>query len=756
MKHAPRDSNAFEESTQTDSKAVERQSQKHTRSFDKLEIVVFVLVLITSIVALFWSMRQLTGWWFPSPGFVVIAIASACLFSTLLTNYATDKLRVAHQILFEMSWATLQHICRDFLVNWRMFAILGAVVLFGLAWNSGFLDKVVVESVVVVLKTCCAILLKLYGLPFALLAICIFLSSTRWGFYRPVRWRNYAARTGFFTLMPAGSRRFVLCLGLGCLIAVALIRLADDGMRKRIEKSACDHVERCLSHRGSRIAQRQSEVSDALSKITKMASSNVQPMNTQVAKQMKDVMDKLASNPEQLESAAANEDSFWKQFEKDSEAFGNRENLSSALKSLSASEQKSFATELLNDLRCIFEITQEGKIECSKEVKKLCEEEASRTEVESLMKAILYSKESVDSQSNLYHILVYDYVYPKPYEVAARLKEHFCWGDSQLQEDRVRALFTLSMTFPAENDSTEKVDSTDKVETETKWVIHPSEWVAPGGDIARLLQSGRVLDLIQGRVLEPMNREIDWPLGLTTVRLREMMRGVIQTLTIMLFAWGLCVLAVSSYRQFSELAFVPIRRVEYELKSSSIAYNSGQTWYEIWNNDISNAKLDPRGGSGDLRVQDITDSATQTNKLVPMAIAAALRTRGLGGTKEESLGSAAEVIVRWRERCEQEHQLLQLIAASMPNLGFVGTIIGIGQGLAVAYSIGLPSSNPFHKAEVIAVMTSHLGTAFYTTLVALLCATPFYFLMLWLQRLSHHIAELVSKKIAAFVIERVL
>ena len=90
------------------------------------------------------------------------------------------------------------------------------------------------------------------------------------------------------------------------------------------------------------------------------------------------------------------------------------------------------------------------------------------------------------------------------------------------------------------------------------------------------------------------------------------------------------------------------------------------------------------------------------------------------------------------ERLESELSMIRYIAWAIPSVGFIGTVRGIGQALGQA-----------HKAiegDIFDVTTS-LGVAFNSTLIALLISIVLMFLLYQLQSLQEHYV-LIPKRTA--------
>lgn len=77
-----------------------------------------------------------------------------------------------------------------------------------------------------------------------------------------------------------------------------------------------------------------------------------------------------------------------------------------------------------------------------------------------------------------------------------------------------------------------------------------------------------------------------------------------------------------------------------------------------------------------------------------------------------------------RAERESEGALIRYLAWAVPSIGFIGTVIGIGNALGDAHKV---LGEPSQKQGAIQEITALLGTAFDTTLVALICSLVLMF-----------------------------
>jgi len=110
--------------------------------------------------------------------------------------------------------------------------------------------------------------------------------------------------------------------------------------------------------------------------------------------------------------------------------------------------------------------------------------------------------------------------------------------------------------------------------------------------------------------------------------------------------------------------------------------------------------------------------------LVPRALLAALYRYGATRNVQDVSDAARGVCEAEAERLDSELSMLRYIAWAIPAIGFIGTVRGIGDALGQA-----------HRAVTgdVSGVTEGLGTAFNSTLVALLISIVLMFLLHQLQ-----------------------
>ena len=114
----------------------------------------------------------------------------------------------------------------------------------------------------------------------------------------------------------------------------------------------------------------------------------------------------------------------------------------------------------------------------------------------------------------------------------------------------------------------------------------------------------------------------------------------------------------------------------------------------------------------------------ERDALVPRGLLAALNRFGVTRSISDASASARDVCEGEGDRLDSELSLLRYIAWAIPAIGFIGTVRGIGDALSQA-----------HRAMQgdLSGVTAGLGTAFNSTLVALLLSLLLMFLLHHLQ-----------------------
>lgn len=119
-----------------------------------------------------------------------------------------------------------------------------------------------------------------------------------------------------------------------------------------------------------------------------------------------------------------------------------------------------------------------------------------------------------------------------------------------------------------------------------------------------------------------------------------------------------------------------------------------------------------------------------------------------GGT----LISAQELLNSNVERCETElerieYSAIDYLVFAIPSLGFIGTVIGIGAALGSADSV-VSASGREEQVRAVSDVTSVLGSAFDTTLIALVASLTVVAILSWVRSGESEMLRMVRHRIA--------
>ncbi|MCC9600732.1 MotA/TolQ/ExbB proton channel family protein [Stieleria sp. JC731] len=359
--------------------------------------------------------------------------------------------------------------------------------------------------------------------------------------------------------------------------------------------------------------------------------------------------------------------------------------------------------------------------------------------------------QAIESQQRgeaLYSLCATEYQFPKSFQVSDRwakqIDESMVWDSAGSSELIQKAKLSWFSSLIARPDSE----------------YQPELWNKPaqGKPIRQILGAGKYQDLIDRNLLKIVNffvepcaeqeesdasgavqsafkedaltsmREARYVFGLSPSARRELLRGPIQLATMVLCVWGLLFLLAVK---------IPLSILEFGYMPMSATYRGSETpktWMHLW----AMPTIDPKASSP--IISEVYGEARSNRFLIPRITGAAFLAKKSGKTDSEVEQTGLAMIAEWKKEKEHENQFLELLMFALPNIGFLGTIIGLTRGLGIAYAIGIPSDDPFHKSAIIASMSTQLGTAFYTTLVALVCLIPLAFCTYWLQRTQDFIA----------------
>lgn len=121
----------------------------------------------------------------------------------------------------------------------------------------------------------------------------------------------------------------------------------------------------------------------------------------------------------------------------------------------------------------------------------------------------------------------------------------------------------------------------------------------------------------------------------------------------------------------------------------------------------------------------------ERNLLLPRALLHALRRFGATRSLQDVSASTHMLVSSEAERLDSELSMIRFIVWAIPAIGFVGTVRGIGIALRMAHRAV--------EGDVTAV-TQYLGSAFNSTLIALLACITLMFLVHQLQLIQERLA----------------
>jgi len=135
--------------------------------------------------------------------------------------------------------------------------------------------------------------------------------------------------------------------------------------------------------------------------------------------------------------------------------------------------------------------------------------------------------------------------------------------------------------------------------------------------------------------------------------------------------------------------------------------------------------------AGDLRREVQALSPRVKKKLIPRAMTAALHRFVSTGNVQDVSDAATAVCNAEGDRMDSELSMIRYIAWAIPSIGFIGTVRGIGTGLA--------RSADAMENDDLSLVTSALGTAFNSTLIALILSIILMFFVHRLQLMQERL-----------------
>ncbi len=235
---------------------------------------------------------------------------------------------------------------------------------------------------------------------------------------------------------------------------------------------------------------------------------------------------------------------------------------------------------------------------------------------------------------------------------------------------------------------------------------------------------------IDGRIVEPLAD----PIFLMVKYIQEMLRkqnsysravnfnGFIQFWSFWFFGVAILILC-TRLRYYTAVHLFGMFPIGKELRGLN---NAKQ--FEMHLNDWENADLDVP--SNLAKCFKDAQSFIVENAFQPLTIRQASHYTSLESRREEEK-KGFEIIDIYREYMESGYASIRYLAWSIPSIGFLGTVLGIGWAMIKADKIVTESG--VGQAEILKSITIDLGVAFDTTLIALLLCIVLMLLIYWIQ-----------------------
>lgn len=269
-----------------------------------------------------------------------------------------------------------------------------------------------------------------------------------------------------------------------------------------------------------------------------------------------------------------------------------------------------------------------------------------------------------------------------------------------------------------------------------------------GGLTLRKAVTSRLITAVDQSIVRAIEsggrKERPFTLQVTFIRFRSIIRGPIQFITMCVFLAGMTLLVIKGYVHgvWAQLSYLPFVSSPY--RDPPDPYDA--RWRDLWSGQ---RKASP----GDPVTRQVVGSRMTAKDLLPRMFQAGFGSIAAGHAPAAAADAADEAADDWVAGQEREQVFLDYLEYLLPALGFVGTLIGNGQGLGVANQVVLP--DPETQAESISSMTTHLGMAFYATLVSLVCAIVYLFFRAGSSRLQSAVVRACKLKVRAYLLAHV-
>jgi len=236
--------------------------------------------------------------------------------------------------------------------------------------------------------------------------------------------------------------------------------------------------------------------------------------------------------------------------------------------------------------------------------------------------------------------------------------------------------------------------------------------------------------------------------------------GIIQLLTYVLFFWGITIMSIRLLVLKNEKRITGL-------------------WEDFINNSGVNLDTTRRGRSIIPEYNEISLNEVEAEKMLLNQFSTYIyETKGyvkkqifftlqimnkLWDNLEESFkksrfGMSAKSIEDVFSQAEKsldniEYSNINYITWAIPSLGFLGTVLGISQALGSSDEV-VKAPDVASQALAITDVTTNLGVAFDTTLIALICSIPLFFLIQGIRSSESKFLVSFEQKISALVKER--
>lgn len=274
-------------------------------------------------------------------------------------------------------------------------------------------------------------------------------------------------------------------------------------------------------------------------------------------------------------------------------------------------------------------------------------------------------------------------------------------------------------------------------------------------EITKKLQDA-VQENLLNRIEKHRSGSVAYTLNLTYLRARSMVRGPIQLTTIIVFFWGMILLLIKGlvFGLFVQLPLHPgFLKVMGLIKASAGPFEDDDQHESRWI-DVMSGQREVGRGNPIMRQVCSAGTIKEAEQLVAGQLIAGFEALEAGAGLHEGVEAIERATADWLEAEDEQYAFIHYVSWVLPSIGFIGTVVGIGQGLALANRV--IARDPAIKAIAIGDMTVKLGTAFDTTLIALLCTIPFTLFCFLFRRLQTSFAKSARRTVTRMFLGSVI